>query len=190
VSFSLKDLQTTHDVDIHWHAYELRPEGSPPMPAAYLAKIDQARPKFNQMMREQHGIDVQPGPFGIVSRLALVATQWAEAQSPQAGAQFHDTVFRAYWMDGEDISDLAVLRRCAEAAGLDGAALDDALTNPARRASFEAQVTEDVEQATAYQLSGVPALIFEDRYLVPGAVPVETLRRIVEQIRSEQASAR
>jgi predicted DsbA family dithiol-disulfide isomerase len=190
VSFSLKDLQTTHDVIVRWHAYELRPAGSPPIPPAYMAKIDQARPRFNQMMRDEHGLDVQPGPFGIVSHEALVATKWAEAQDEAAGARFHEAVFTAYWLESEDISTLPALRRCAEIAGLSADALEAALTNPAQRAPLEAKVRADIEQASAYQLSGVPALIFEERFLVPGAVPAATLRQIVDQIAEESGSAR
>ena len=188
MSFSLKELQSTHDTVIQWHSYELRPEGSPPIPPSYLAKIEAARPRFSQMMQDEHGIEIEPGPFGISSRSALVATKWAEAQSDAAGQQFHDGIFNAYWVDGQNIADIAVLRACADKAGLDGAALESTLTNPAQRAHFEAQVSADVEQAHAFNLSGVPALIFADRYLVPGAVPADTLRQIVDQILSEQAA--
>lgn len=175
-------------MDIHWHSYELRPEGSPPISPAYLAKIEASRPRFSQMMRDEHGIEVSPGPFGISSRSALAASKWAEAQNEAAGKLFHERVFRAYWIAGQDISEVAVLRTCASEAGLDGAALEHMLTTPELRAPFEAEVSADVQQAQDFNLSGVPALIFDDRYLVPGAVPADTLRQIVDQIAGEGAS--
>jgi predicted DsbA family dithiol-disulfide isomerase len=153
-----------------------------------MAKIDASRPRFNQMMQDEHGIAIDAGPFGISSRNALVAAKWAEAQSQDAGHAFHDIVFRAYWMDSQNIEDVAVLRACAEQAGLEGAALEAVLTDPAQRAPFEAQVSADVQQAHSFNLSGVPALIFEQRYLVPGAVPADTLRQIVDQIKGELAT--
>lgn len=139
-------------------------------------------------MQQEHGVTVEPGPFGISSRSALIATKWAEAQSENAGQQFHDLVFNAYWVGAQNIEAVAVLRACAEQAGLDGAALEAMLGNPAQRAHFEAQVRRDVQQAREFNLSGVPALIFEDRYLVPGAVPADTLRKIVDQIQTGQVA--
>lgn len=175
-------------MDLHWHSYELRPEGSPPISPAYLAKIEASLPRIHQMMRDEHGIEITPGPFGISSRSALAASKWAEAQSEVLGRQFHDRVFRAYWMQGQNIGEMAVLRTCADATGLDGAALEHMLATPELRAPFEAEVSADVEQAHAFNLNGVPALIFDDRYLVPGAVPASTLRQIVDQITGEGAA--
>lgn len=190
MSLSLEELQDTHPATIRWHAYELRPEGSPPMPAAYRERIEQSRPALEQMFREQHGVEIQHGPFGIVSRSAHVAHAWANAQDEAAGQKFHELAFRAYWMDGADVSSLNVLRACASAAGLDADAMEAMLDDPAQRAPFENDVSADVEQAYAMSLRGVPALIIEHRYLVPGAVPTETLRRIVDQIQSGEVAAR
>lgn len=40
----------------------------------------------------------------------------------------------------------------------------------------------DILTAYQYQLNGVPALIFENKFYVPGAQPYDELVRLVEQI--------
>jgi predicted DsbA family dithiol-disulfide isomerase len=42
-----------------------------------------------------------------------------------------------------------------------------------------------VRTAAAYGLQGVPAIVFAKRYLVPGAVPVETLREVLADVKRE-----
>jgi predicted DsbA family dithiol-disulfide isomerase len=50
---------------------------------------------------------------------------------------------------------------------------------------YAARVDDDIEQAYAYGLTGVPALIFGQRYLVSGAQPYEVLRQVVEKVETE-----
>ena len=52
--------------------------------------------------------------------------------------------------------------------------------------TFDAEVSADVELAHEYGLNGVPALIFENKYLVSGAQPYDTLRRVVEKVQEEE----
>jgi predicted DsbA family dithiol-disulfide isomerase len=61
------------------------------------------------------------------------------------------------------------------------AALDD----PA----YDRMVSADVEMARGYGLNGVPALIFDHKYLVSGAQPVDVLRQVVARITQENAAA-
>jgi predicted DsbA family dithiol-disulfide isomerase len=79
------------------------------------------------MARERYGLEINPGPFGINSRPALVGAHFAEAQG--VGEAYHDAVFRAYWQDAKNIEDLDVLAGLATAVGLNRdeflAALDD-----------------------------------------------------------------
>jgi predicted DsbA family dithiol-disulfide isomerase len=178
VSFSLRDLEQTHDVAVRWRAFELRPAGSPPMPPDYLARIEQARPRFAQMMRERHGIEIRPGPFGIVSRPALIAAKWGEVQGETAGRALHEALLRAYWQQGRDIGHAETLATIAQETGLDGDALLAALASP----DFDRQVQTDIVQAHTYGLNGVPALLFERRYLISGAQPADFLRQVVEQL--------
>jgi predicted DsbA family dithiol-disulfide isomerase len=68
-----------------------------------------------------------------------------------------------------------------EKAGLDPDQLDAALGDPA----YEAAVDEDIELAREYGLNGVPALVFNNKYLISGSQPYEALARAVEQIQAE-----
>jgi predicted DsbA family dithiol-disulfide isomerase len=45
-----------------------------------------------------------------------------------------------------------------------------------------------VELARQYGLNGVPALVFDNRYLVSGAQPFDVLRRVVDQITAERSN--
>lgn len=161
---------------VGWHSFELRPKGSPPIPAAYRAHIEATRPQFEAMAQQQYGITIKSGPFGIDSRPALIGAKYAEAQ--RKGDAYHEAVFRAYWEQARDISELTVLQMTAEAVGLDGDSFIAALTNP----SYEQAVNRDIMQANQYGLSGVPALVFANKYLVSGAQPYEVLVEVVEKI--------
>ena len=141
-----------------------------------MAYIAQARPRFQAHARDYYGITVNEGPFGISSRPALVGAKFAEAHG--LGHDYHLAVLSAYFMQAQDISDLNVLADIAEQVGLNPADFRAALNDPAAIAAVEA----DVDQAHQLGLNGVPALVFQQKYLVSGAQPYETLVKVVEQL--------
>ncbi len=175
IFFGLKKLEQEYDVTFRWRAYELRPEGSPPIPPEYMARIEQSRPVFASRMQQMYDVVINAGPFGINSRPALIIDKYAESQVK--GAAYHIAVLEAYWQYGRDISDMAVLRDIAGQVGLDPATLEAALVDDAHSAA----VDEDIEQAQAYGLTGVPAVVLDGKYLVMGAQPYETFARAVER---------
>lgn len=164
---------------VRWRSYELRPAGAPPISPEYRRQIEAKRPQMETMARERYGIEMNAGPFGIDSRPALVGAKYAEAQG--VGDAYHDAVFRAYWQDAQNIEDRDVLADLAGRLGLDRDGFLAALEDEA----LQAEVTADIQQAFAYGLSGVPALVFNNKYLVTGAQPYELLEQVVGQIQSE-----
>jgi predicted DsbA family dithiol-disulfide isomerase len=50
---SVEKLASTHPVEVAWHSYELRPAGSPPIPEAYLKRIEAAQPQLRQIAKTQ-----------------------------------------------------------------------------------------------------------------------------------------
>ena len=175
----MEKLKQTYDVEVAWHSYELRPAGSPPIPPEYLARIKATEPRLLNMAREQYGLELTRGPMGISSRAALIGAKFAEAQGQ--GPAYHDAVFRAYWQRANNIGDVEVLAEIAHSIGLEREAFVAALGDD----RYVAQVDDDIEQAYAYGLTGIPALIFGQRYLVSGAHPYEVLRQVVEKVETE-----
>lgn len=132
------------------------------------------------MAKEHYGLELNEGPFGINSRPSLVGAKFAEAQGH--GDAYHAAVFRAYWQETQDISETVVLANIAQSIGLSQvtflAALDDEI--------YAKQVTADIEQAFEYGLHAVPALVFNNKYLVSGAQPYEVLVQVAEKVIEEQ----
>ncbi len=175
----MAELEQTHEISLNWHSFELRPKDGPPISPEYRARIEASRPQLYETARQQYGVELNVGPFGVDSRPALIGAKVAEAAGH--GPAYHDAVLRGYWQEAKNIEDVDVLTALAEAAGMDGDAFRAGLTDP----EYAAEVDEDVELARVYGLQGVPAMVFAEKYLVPGAVPTATLRQIVEQVRDE-----
>jgi predicted DsbA family dithiol-disulfide isomerase len=180
VASSLEKLEQSHPVEIVWRSFELRPGGAP-MPAEYQARVEAGRPRLQAIARQHYGIELNSGPLGVDSRPALVGAKYAE--STGNGPAYHKGVLEGYWLQARNIGDLSVLADIAVHAGLERqvflAALEDA--------EWIAAVDHDIEQARVYGLSGVPALVLINKYLVSGAQPYETLVGVVEQIQEELA---
>lgn len=143
------------------------------------AQIEASRPQFAERAREQYGLEVHAGPFGINSRPALVAEKYAESQGK--GDEFHDAVMKAYWQQARDISQTDVLQEIAASVGLDTGNFVSVLENP----EFDGEVDTDIDLAHEYGLNGVPALVFDNKYLVSGAQPYDLLKQVVERVQTE-----
>lgn len=177
----LDSLRETHNLNVQWKAFELRPKGSPPIPAEYRARIEQSWPRVQQMARERFNVEMQhPGLKNPGDTfLAHIGAKYAEKQSK--GEAYHKAVFRAHWQTTQDIADENVLAEIAASIGLDEIAFRQALTNP----DLKAEVVADEYWAMQNGLSGVPAFIFGNRYLVSGAQPVEVLRQVADRCLEE-----
>lgn len=139
------------------------------------------RPQFEAMARQQYGLQIKSGPFGIESRTALVASKFAGIHNKSN--EFHYSVFKAYWQQGLDISEPTVLINLAESLNLSAGAMKNALHDP----HLIAMVHHDIRQAQQLDISGVPAMVFAAKYHIPGAQPYEELARIVDYIQMRES---
>ena len=126
--------------------------------------------------------------FGIGKRSRIYNTfnahrllHWAGLQGEAAQRSLKHALLKAYFTDGQNPSDNAVLLAAASAAGLDV----DAARQVLDRNGFAAEV----RQAEAfYQQQGihsVPAVIINDRHLISGGQPVEVFEQALRQIAAE-----
>jgi predicted DsbA family dithiol-disulfide isomerase len=100
----------------------------------------------------------------------LLATAAALRIDPVRGADFRQALYRAFWRDGRDVSDPAVLDELARDHGLPALRTgpEDALTVASWRLEWERSL-----------LRGVPLLIRDDGETVYGLKDIETLARFV-----------
>ncbi len=175
-SRSVARLQETHQVTVHWHSYQLRPKGSPPLSEASRKRIEAMRPRLYAMAQEQFGITMNAGPFGIDSRPALVGAKFAEEHGH--GAAYHEAVMWAYWVEARNIEDTTTLGDIAQAVGLEREAFLKGLAST----DYQALVDTDILMAQQMELSGVPALLFERKYLIAGAQPYDELVKAYDYI--------
>ncbi len=101
---------------------------------------------------------------------------WAEAEGKQMALK--KALLTAYFTDGENPSDTALLVRVAASVGLDAARAQAILDGD----EFAAEVRK---QERFYQQAGinsVPAIILNDQHLISGGQPPEVFEQALRQI--------
>ena len=108
------------------------------------------------------------------SRLAQELGKWADAKGK--GDAFHDAMFHAYFVAGDNIAEIDALVAIAEQVGLPQ---DEALQVLADR-TFEAAVDADWQRSRDWGVTGVPTFVAKEHGVV-GAQPYEALEKLVEK---------
>lgn len=176
VSVSMGKLRDEFDLDIRWRSYLLRPSGSPPISRTEREAVTADHEKIAAVAREEHRLELRPGPIGISSYPAHIAFQFARTR--ELGGPFHEAVMNAYWEGAGSIDSRELLQTIADAVGLSRQALASAWMDPA----LAAAVKKDVQTATAIGIEGVPTLVFDDTDRISGAFPFPDLRQMVGEI--------
>jgi predicted DsbA family dithiol-disulfide isomerase len=128
-------------------------------------------------------MDAEGLPYGerthtYNSRLSQELGKWADTQP--GGEAFHDAMFRAYFVEGRDISQPAVLLEIAQSVGLPV----DAAREVLEKRTFKAAVDADWKLSRQYGVTGVPTFVVGRRGVV-GAQPYEALEQLVNKVKAE-----
>jgi len=112
----------------------------------------------------------------INSRPALQAAEFAREQG--LFDAMHHELLKAYWDEGKNVSDIAVLREVAARVGLDVAGMEAAVADDRFGDYLDARRAEAEELG----INGIPAHVIADRYLVMGAQPYDLFERVMAKV--------
>ncbi len=180
-------------VVVRWRAFRL----DPTIPPDGVAREDYLTAKFGSIeaVVESHrqltehgrgeGIDFH---FDRITRSpntvdAHRLVRWAAAEGAQN--DMVERLFTAYFSEGLDVGDTAVLADLAADVGLDAAIVARRLASDEDRELIVAEI----ENAYRIGVSGVPCFIIDRRLAVTGAHPADVLVQAIEQAVAEREAA-
>lgn len=103
------------------------------------------------------------------------------AKTKGLGDAAEERFFKAYFTEGLDIADAATLTRLGKEIGLTEAEVQEALTNEA----YTGKVNRDIYEAQQIGVRGVPFFVFNRKYAVSGAQPVEAFTQTLDKAFAE-----
>ena len=103
------------------------------------------------------------------------------AKNEGLGDEAEERLFRAYFTEGLDIADTDTLTRLGKEIGLDEGDIQEALTDN----RYAELIRNDIEEAQALGIRGVPFFVFDRKYGVSGAQPPEQFLQTLEKSFSE-----
>ena len=153
-----------------WRGVEHEPELPVPMAHGDLAILAEVTEEVESVRSRAPEVTIAVPPGKANTAAGLLAAAAALRVDAVRGAALRQAVYSAFWRDGLDISDPAVLDALADDVGLPPRQTrpEDALTVASWRLEWERS-----------PLRGVPLLVREDGEIVYGLKDVDTLERFV-----------
>lgn len=175
-----------HPFTIEWHPFQLNPD----MPSEGMDRRAYLEAKFG-------GADSAKQVYGRIAETAKAAglkldldgikrtpntldahrlIHWAGLEGRQTATVTR--LFKAYFENGEDISDKTVLLDIAEGVGMDRAMTERLLDGDGDRGDIRARDAHARERG----VTGVPTFIIANAHAVPGAQPPELWDKVLDEL--------
>jgi predicted DsbA family dithiol-disulfide isomerase len=179
-------------IEIHWRPYQLDPN----VPKEGVDRRAYFRAKFGDGERVKgmsealmtYGAELginfafdkaEKRPNTIDSHRLI---RWASSVGVQDAVV--EALFTAYFEQGRDIGDRAVLIDIASACGMDGELVEELLSSGADLDL----VTHEADLAGQMGVQGVPAFVLENKYMLVGAQDTDALVRVFDKVVAKQAA--
>jgi predicted DsbA family dithiol-disulfide isomerase len=169
----IDQLQKNYNIEVHWTAFPLHPdtpEDGLPLEELYADRsvdIQQRKLRLKQVADEL-GLPLGDRKRTYNSRLAQELAKWAELK--RKGDEFHEAVFRAYFVDGKNIGKVDKLVALAKSISLPQKEARSVL----ELRTFKEAVDSDWSRSRSLGITGVPTFVIGQHAIV-GAQPFEVL---------------
>jgi predicted DsbA family dithiol-disulfide isomerase len=182
---ALQQLPFNSDIEVEWKSYQLDPDikNEPGKNVnQYLAERKGVTVSYARQMNEQ--VTRMAAEAGLEYNLdkAVVANSFDAHRFSHLAAQHglgneaEELIFKAYFTEGKNIADIDTLVQLGTEIGLDAAEVKQALETNAHAQA----VQQDIDEATAIGVRGVPFFVLDRKYAVSGAQPVEVFKQALE----------
>lgn len=175
----VEKLKAEYPIDLEWRPFylyrDLPPEGMDIPDYVKRARSAGSEERLIQIAK-LNGMPFVSTEHIYNTRLAHEATEYAREHG--MGNEFHGAVFRKVYAEGCDISQWDVLRAAALEVGLN----PDEMQSDVESGKYTADVAEQVEQAYAVGVTGVPTYVINNRYAIVGAQPYEAFKNALARI--------
>jgi predicted DsbA family dithiol-disulfide isomerase len=193
-------LEWGDEIRLRWRAFQLDP-GATAEPQELRPAIERkyGPGSFDAMTQRLTALGAAEGldyRFDLAQRVGTVDAHrllvWAaELDDPLrdrvAGPQTRlaTRLFRSYFTEGGNVADHDTLLGLVDDAGLDPLEAKKVLVEDL----YRQEVAEEIEGALERNVTGVPAFVIEDAWMIPGAQEVDTLVTMLERARTKLAPA-
>jgi predicted DsbA family dithiol-disulfide isomerase len=187
---ALQRFEHADQVEVQWRSFELDPAAPAVRPGSVVehlaTKYGQTPAAARAMVTdieqvaageglEFHMEDTAGGNTFDAHRLLHLARERGRQ------VELKEALLRAYFTDGQPVSDRSALADAAVDAGLDRAEVEAVLTGQ----EYAEAVRDDEAQAYALGISAVPFFVLDRKYGVPGAQPADVLLDALRRAWSE-----
>ena len=95
--------------------------------------------------------------------------------------KLEELLFKAYLTDGKDVNNLITLSELGLEAGLEADAIEQVLHSD----MYSKEVKQDIEEANAIGVQGVPFFVLDNKYAISGAQAASTFLQNLEKVWEE-----
>ena len=196
---ALDILEGEIEAEVRWRPFELNPDMPPEgeEQAAHIARKygrseadgQAMRERMREMAREagvslewEGGSDAPPAMMWNTYPAHRLLAWVLETAGAERQTTLKLALFRAHFNQRRRIGEREVLLDVAEEEGFDRTAAAKALDDE----TLDQRVRAEERQAMDMNITGVPAMVVADKFLIPGAQPAETyvnaLRRVAAKV--------
>ena len=192
---ALKEFDAKNEIEIEWKSFQL----DPTIPKTFDKKVS-----TYEYLAERKGMSVEKAIelHSNVTEMArnvgltynfdqsVVANSFDAhkliqfAKTKGLGDAAEEQLFKAYFTDGKDMSNHSTLIELGKEIGLNEREVLTALES----AQYGEKVNFDITEGSQLGVTGVPFFVFDRKYAISGAQPIETFLNALKQSFAESKS--
>lgn len=187
---AIEQLTNSDDIEIIYRSFELD-SGAPKraseniyqqLSRKYGMSVDDAKANTQRIASQgqQISLNFHFDTLLPVNTLDAHRLTYLAAESGLA-AEMNERLFQAFFTESLNIADRQTLINLAKDVGLNTTTVEAMLDSE----RFLDTVRTDEQTARQLEISSVPFFIFDDKYAVSGAQPVQVFKETIEKIRQE-----
>ncbi|WP_277678371.1 DsbA family oxidoreductase [Gracilibacillus dipsosauri] len=181
------------DILIKYKSFQLDPEAPKTtdksiheiLAKKYNMTVERAKQMNQQLVDQAKGVGLHFHMDTLQATNTFTAhrvTKFAHAEGKEE--QFVNNMFQHYFTHSSNLSDPEILLQVCKELSLDLEKVKQIIES----SQFEQDVLEDIEEAKNLGITGVPFFVFNQKYAISGAQPVETFMQALERITEEENS--
>jgi protein disulfide-isomerase len=186
---ALEQIPGSEAYSIEWKSFQLDPDlvtNGKENPYEYLA--DRKGISYEESVKMHENVVNAAREVGLDYRFdkAVVANSLDAhrlshlAKQHGVGNALEERLFQAYFTEGRDIADHATLTEFGVEVGIPQADIDMLFNGD----QFLAEVQRDIAEAQQIGVRGVPFFVFDRKYAVSGAQPVEAFLETINAVKA------